>query len=183
MAHPAFVWRAYYRQNRGSFPSAFPAGKLDALAIFEEDDGEGRKTLITHQRTPVPGGVLALSGEGVGWEVRGTPCPLQSHRGTAWELPWESCGIWGAFNARPVEGGRFGGLVPPSVPRRGGRAVAPVHPTPRCQGGPSVPSVPCPMLQGGFCPRRGVKPRGCACCTCSQVPVGRQHAPTDICQA
>lgn len=79
MAHPAFVWRAYYRQNRGSFPSAFLAGKLDALAIFEEDDGEGRKALIAQRRTPVPGRVLMLSGKGVGWEVTGSPCSLQSH--------------------------------------------------------------------------------------------------------
>lgn len=86
MAHPAFVWRAYYRQNRGSFPSAFPAGKLDALAICEEEDGEGRKALITRRATTVPG--RALASPALVWErERGAlsvPC-----KATTVGVPWD----------------------------------------------------------------------------------------------
>lgn len=161
MAHPAFVCRAYYRQNRGSFPSAFPVGKLDALAIFEEDDGEARKALIAWQRTPVPGRVLTHSGKGVGWEARGSPCPLQSHRGTAGSC----CGNPVGFGERLMHAlWREAGLgdawpVPPSVPRRAGRVLAPMRPTIRCRWGLWVPWAPCPPAPGWvLSPERGKSP-------------------------
>lgn len=112
MAHPAFVWRAYYRQNRGAFPPAFPAGKLNALAILEED-GEGRKALITRRVTTMPG--RALASPPWGWKMgRGAhvspPKPPQ----------WESHGIWGGFGDEclvslsiPAE---LGGCWHPGIP-------------------------------------------------------------------
>lgn len=157
MAHPAFVWRAYYRQNRGSFPSAFPAGKLDALAICEEEeDGEGRKALIARRVTTMPGRMLA-SPAGVWERERGGPrVPSKATTvGISWDL--------GSFSPQ-------GGVSEHSC--RAGRVLASWHPTAHCA-----------LLQGGMFPWRVGRAMSCARCTCSRVPVGRQRAPTDICQA
>lgn len=123
MAHPAFVWSAYYRQNRGSFPSAFPAGKLDALAICEEEDGEGRKALITSEGHHSARQGAGISGTGVGKGERGAPCPLQSHH-----------------SGNPVGSGRFGGC-PPGVAENSCKA-----------GIPLGLWAPCALSRVGFIP-------------------------------
>lgn len=84
---------------------------------------------------------------------------------------WESRGIWGASLRREVWGGCLPGVTERS--RRAGRVLAPP-----CQRGSLSP-----LLQGGIYPWGVLRAAGCARCTCSRVPVGRQRAPTDICQA
>lgn len=169
MAHPAFVWRAYYRQNRASFPSAFPAGKLDALAICEEEeeDGEGRKALITRRATQCQAGRWHLQHGCVGKGERGSPCPLQSHH--SWnpmgfgEPPSTAMHAW--CHRAFLQSWEGAGILASHYPCQWGLWAA------------------CALLQGGIYPWRVVRAVGCARCTCSRVPVGRQRAPTDICQA